>query len=269
MEEFLSFIETNRDVINVLSSVISVVVIFTTLVFTIIYVKATIKLVHIPYKCYLKPVDLKPNTNINVQDMKICNFGPGTAINTMVKYCMVKRICMETNKNKTYEYLKLNKSRDFIEIGNNQEGRLTLDFTLMIEKPFVLEWISITGKKYKKYFKYNGGTKNIFAEVDIFGIWKYELFKLFLFLKQPYILMKKQRYLEISYISDKILYILEEKGPLELYYISDEFEKRTDKEIKKVLKSLIRKKFVVKQQGFKYSISKKGILKINSITTKL
>jgi len=250
--DFLELIESNQTIISGISSISQVILVFFTLIFTIIYVKATVKLVHIPYKAYvkIKRIDEKMN-------LIISNLGPGIAFSIKVLYCSSRRLARITDKKKKLFWYKYKVSDILGELVEKSDSCISRLDSPNLSYLFLLKWATQTGKNYSKYFKYIGGLYG-FREATKLEIMNYKVFRIKEYIKQPITKLKIRSYMEVDKAIMLIIGILAEKGDLAVDFIADEFDSRNDDEIAMIIDMMIKKNLVVRN-GFDIALTEKGI----------
>jgi hypothetical protein len=253
--EIKTWIESNSTFVQGISAFASVIIIFFTLIFTIIYVRATFRLVHIPYKSFIKPVGINTGNNSNFF-LKIHNFGPGLAVDVKIIGFINKSINRESNPRDGFTYKQIYIASGNSEIESNKDTAYLFPFFLCFNEPFIVKWRSITGKSYRTVWLRKESWSEMFEQQKIIGKIRC-LFRFILYyLRLPLVLLKKKRYFEYAYVKIKILKVLQTEISLSYDHIADN-SRRNDEEIKLIL-SRMKKQGLVEFDGDTATITEKG-----------
>jgi len=249
-----NFIINNKEAINLSASIISSFAVTLTLLCTIIYVIQTRKMVHLPYSAHLG-IDLDQFDFYNGKFV-VNNYGPGIATNIKILYCKNVVIRKESDNSK-FQYPKCFYTESHGQVANNSETAFKFETNgLVLINPFEIHWISLTGKKYRKYYLYSTDQNMKFKTLTKFEIFKWQLKKYSFVLLSPYNYIMKTRYFEYDYIKNKVIDILENKG-LTVDCIADEFNTKNDRDIEYVMNRMEKEKRVVRRNGSSYQLIKK------------
>jgi len=251
MKEILEYVKSNQAVISGISSITSVILVFFTLIFTIIYVNATIKLVHIPYKSYVKVKRIDEKMNLI-----ITNLGPGIAFNIIVYYYASKTLARITNSKKRYFWNEYQTSDALSEMDEKKDAFLSCLRNPILGKLFLIKWSTQTGKTYKKHYKYVSWT-HMFREATHIELIRHRGYRFIECIKITFVYFKVKSYMEENYIIALIIDMLNKKGELTIDLIADEIGSRNDEQIEKIIEKMVRKDLLV-MTGFDITLTEKG-----------
>ncbi|NGZ77708.1 hypothetical protein [Saccharibacillus alkalitolerans] len=266
LDEMLDWINANSALVGIINSGVTVIITFFTLVVTIIYVVATWRLVHSPYKSFIKPANVQVGKHMNIWFFTLENYGPGVAVNVEVKTKQEITIRKESNKREVFIYEKVVKLNGLTEIAINERKSYQLIGVPKSPIEVYITWSSITGKHYKSFWTVNDSGGIGYSNVKpLRFFWRAcNRFKYIIF--WPSNTYKKIEHLEHKYTIYLILLRLSKEGKLSYDYISDELNKN-DNETKQLL-NLMQKKKYISYDGQDAQILKEGEIRLEKLTQK-
>lgn len=259
MEDILSFLANHNEEIQGISSILSVIIILFTAMFTLIYVRLTARLVNIPYKALLRPRNIIWKDRSDCYYIDLYNYGPGIA--TSVKMSALSTIEMrkESNKSDTWLYKKMQIAEGPVEIEKQEKNVFSINGIFQLNGYLVIEHKSLTGKKYKQVWQCKGYKQQEIKPIIAINRGAFLLTMLQYSIKKPYRRYKKWVYDESKYLCKIILQRLNKEGPLSCSYLADTSVKG-DEEYQKILDYMFRKGLVRfhNNDSLDYEISEKG-----------
>lgn len=254
---FKDWLEHNSNLVQASSSVFTLIIIFFTLIFTIVYVRATQKLVQLPYKSFVKPTHIKIGNSLDIWFIRVKNFGPGLAINIRLTAAVTSITRFEDKSIWTKRQLAL--AEGPTEIQPDSESSFLLTGFEVFDDPVYICWESITGKEYRSSWRVYGKRRQNIVPANIYFRAKYKIKLILIYLKLPYSLFLKVKQSRSDYktLRRKLLIRLSSVESLSYDYLGDDTVK-TDEEIKQILWKM-NKSGLINFDGDEGSISKKGI----------
>lgn len=251
------WLENNTSLVQASSSVFTLIIIFFTLIFTIVYVRATQKLVQLPYKSFVKPTHIKIGNSLEIWFIKVKNFGPGLALNIRLSTAVTSITRFEDKSVCSKRQLAMAEGPTEIQPGS--EGSFLVTGFEVFDDPVYICWESITGKKYRSAWRAYGKRRQIIVPANIYIRVKYGIKVVCLFFKLPYSysLFLKAKLSDNKMLQSKLLIRLSSVESLSYDYLGDDTVK-TDDEIKKILWKM-NKRQLIHFDGDESSISNKGI----------
>ena len=264
---FLDWLTLNNSYIQSLSPLIQAICSFFLFLITIKYVVATSKMVHLPYKTYVKPIQVGlENNSLTNWWFEVKNYGPGLAINVRVYTIM----------NSNYKYLKdltfLMESKKILgkgstELQPGQEEKFRFEGLISFKDPVIITWESITGKRFRSYWKVtirNGERIKAYGFSRKLSFW---ITRLWLYCRSPFLkvyywFISRKDHKEIKSLvklmESDILSILNKDN--QLFYGELAEKLRTDECKMKSILSVLKKKKIIIFDEYKATITKKGQL---------
>jgi hypothetical protein len=252
MEHVLKFFSDHSGAVQAFSSVLSAVL-------TFVYVRLTSSLVNVPYKAFLRPKKINWKDSYSSFGIVLINYGPG--LSSMIKVTAYATIQMqkESNQSDTWLYktmiiaqgpdeMKVYEERSFLVNGYFSQGCY-----------LVIEYDSLTGKKYKTKWKCNGYKQEEIKPFNILNDIEFFLKILLGFARKPYIAFKKWKYCEYRFTSKMLLIKLNIVGSLSYHELAEYSIKETE-QVWKILEELFKHGYVSHPDNspFDYRITEKG-----------
>lgn len=232
------WLHTNGDVVQIGTSLMTLFVTLSTLLVTIVYVRATQKLVHLPYKSLIIPRYEKARDRLDTMKIVFFNSGPGVAMNIKIS----TRIIVSSNYETKVHNLNKNIStyaNGAYEMKALAEETFTIRGFSVFDYPIVVEWESISGKKYNSSWIGVKGPyhQTIFKRLNIVERFTHRLKIAWEVIKFPY--LKNLHYKKNDYelLEQSFLKRLDSEGSLTYDRLADPIRK-TDEEVEKILRKM-------------------------------
>lgn len=259
MSAILQYFSQQSSTVQAICAVLSVIVITFTAIFTLIYVRLTSDLVNIPYKAFLRPKKLEWKNKISSFDVVIMNYGPGMSSMTKVSSYTNVQLKKESNKADYLFYKKMLIAEGPDEIKAGEERIFTINGYFIENCYFILEYQSLTRKKYINIWKCKGYKQEEITLLNCFDRIKFLKIRLLGFILKPYIAYKSRKYYELDYTTKTLLKRLNIMGALYYDELAD-YSVKSDEQIKELLENIRKEGYISYEDGepFKYRISEKG-----------
>lgn len=191
MKDILKFFSENSGAIQAFSSVLSAVL-------TFVYVRLTSSLVNVPYKAFLRPKKINWKDNISSFGVVLVNYGPGLSSMIKVSGHASIRMQKESNQSDTWLYKTMIIAEGPDEMKAYEEKSFLINGYFTQGCYLVIEYDSLTGKKYITKWKCNGYKQEEIKPFNIFDNIVFDVKILFGLAQKPYIAFKKWKYLSIG-----------------------------------------------------------------------
>lgn len=245
LPEIRDWLKTNGDIVQVCSSliqaglsVLTLLVTLSTLIVTIIYVRATQRLVHLPHKPLIIPKGQMAGNSLEGIKIRCINSGPGVAINIKI----FARITIKTN----YETKANNLSRNTVSYADGQTEMAALKEEIFYipgytnyDFPFSIQCESISGKRYKSSWIGFSGPYGFttFKRLNVFTNLAYKVKTIWAILKFPHLRNIYYRYLDYRLLEQRFLERLNSEGSMTYDYLCDR-TKKSDEQVRKILSKM-------------------------------
>lgn len=117
-----------------------------------IYVLITYKLLHSPYRAYLKPCKISKHFDKELDSIDLHNYGPGTALNMKIQLSVIRRLIPVANKKKQLRFLIdtiESPASGPTELKSGDSGIFYFEGSFERKWPIYITWRTVTNKKEK------------------------------------------------------------------------------------------------------------------------
>ncbi len=151
---------------------------FFLVIITAVYVCLTYKLLHAPYKAFLKPISVRIKQNFG-PTIKIRNLGPNLATNIRVKIVVLSDFTLDPLGGESLqgwaEY-KLAKTHGLTEISPYKEDEYSFkDIAAFDKYPLFIQWETIIGKTQQTAWRINLGSDKEVVPINFYDQVKFKV----------------------------------------------------------------------------------------------
>jgi len=247
-------INENGTIIIFLQALISIIVLVVGIIISVYNARISRKLLR--YSQYanleLEEFDYEIGKNPSLLELTFKNHSDFPANDVIVYYPYFKYIHKLTNPSEKFIVSNFNKISKFV-VSSNKYKIIEIPIEQFdLQHPIKMKWKTNTGGKVTRYYKWSNSEMLPWLEYN--NLIRWVIFER-LRIKGLKDKIKSKRYYEKKVCEEKIVEIIQRRGPLAKDYVADEFRNRSDAEIDAVMFKMVGKGILKCVDGFDYELN--------------